>query len=418
MSYAVTPIDLYTLQGSSYPDDIEQPRFAQLIAAATQEITERYPDYFRHFGIEVRSIAALAKSCQSLPAFQQFTAADLKAALMRGLQALEDLHVAITVPGAEPDEISKVLLQSILDAYAAVHGAIPLNPPPAAPPQAGYAVQESSGGARYVLTEGEGRPLLIISPTGAPISLWSTLLGDPDLRRPRLILESRAGSFLEGGTPRESSLLQDVADMREVLRTNHLDQVDVVAWCSGFRPGIALAREEPGRIASLMLVSPTFHGSMQEAGRKLMDEFTKQAQTEAGGLSSERDKRVDAVLRLRPHSRTRDLAIPLSSVEYFKNYLGRVLSDESYDVGAALREVRCPILLMTGTHDGTIDTRLVRDVLATQGRNVIQATVSGAGHDIHLLQYTYFKYLLDTMAAGTAPVSTARLTVERLTPVR
>jgi pimeloyl-ACP methyl ester carboxylesterase len=417
MSYAAAHIDLYAIQGSSYPDDPEQQRFARLIAAATQEITERYPDYFRYFGIEVRSIAALAKSCQSLPAFRQFAAADLELALMRGLQVLDDLQIPVTVPGAEPDEISRVLLQSILDAYAAVHGAIPLNQPPVDLPEPRYAIQESPSGARYLLSKGEGRPLLIISTTGAPIRLWSTLLDDPDMRRPRLTLESRAGSFIEGGTPHESSLSQDVADMQEVLRTNDLDQVDIVAWCNGSRPAIALAREAPGRVASLMLISPTFHGSMQEAGRKLISEFTEPAQTGPGRLPPERDKRVDAVLRLRPHSRAQDLVIPLSSVAYFRNYIGRVLSDETYDVRAALPEVHCPILLVTGTHDAAINTRLARDLLATHGRDVVQATLSGAGHDIHLLQYAYFKYLLDTVAAGTAPVSTARLSVERLAPV-
>lgn len=425
----------------------ERRRFAQLIAAATEEITGRYPDYFSFFAIEVQSFTKLVENCQSLPAFQPFSVAELRQALVRGIQVLRALQIPVNVPGAECDEISLLVLRSILDAYAAVRGSIALQPPPAQTgtltelPNSRCAIEATPGGIHYARSKGEGRPLLIITTTGAPLRLWSTLFNDPDFRRPCLIVQSRAGSLIDGGTPNASSLAQDVADLREVLLANPLDPVDVVAWCNGARPAIALACEEPGRVASLMLLTPTFYSTMDsdkypspfedqlvkayeminddpETGRRLISGFTDPGMAEPGELPRSPQKRVSTVLRLPPHARAQDLLIPLSSVDYLKNYVGRVLDDETYDVRAALPRVRCPILLVTGTHDTAINTQLARDLLSTYGRDVVQVTLSGAGHHIHLLQYGYFRHLIDRLETGSPPLRSARMNVERLTAAR
>ena len=435
--------------GSLGPDDRSKERqhFAKLIEAATEEITGRYPDYFSYFGVEVESITGIARNFQSLPAFQRFCAADLELALVRGIQVLDGLHIPINIAGTEPDAISMVLLESILDAYAAVHGSIALNTPPVQAvsppgfPNSRYAIEETSSGVCYLRSRGEGRPLLIISTTGAPLRVWSTLLNDPAFGRPCITVQSRAGSFLEGGTPNQSSLRQDVADIQDVLLANDVNEVDIVAWCNGSRTAIALAQNQPGRVASLMLVSPTFHGSMDadkypspfedqlvdayeivnadaDAGRSLINGFTEPGMTDPEQLPRSPDRRVNSVLRLPPRARAKDLLIPLSSIHYFKNYIGRVLSDETYDVRTALQEVRCRILLVTGTHDTAVNTQLARDLLSAHGRDVLQVTLSGAGHHIHLLQHSYFRYLLDQLAAGAPPIRTARLNVERLAQVQ
>jgi pimeloyl-ACP methyl ester carboxylesterase len=440
---------LYTdVLGAWEPDgrSKEQQHFAKLIEAATEEITGRYPDYFSNYGVGVGSIAELARSCQALPAFERFCVAELELALARGLQVLDGLHIRSSLH-SETDGISKVLLQSILDAYAAVRGLIALNPPPLQTdaseelPNGRYSVEETPSGVRYALSRAEGRPLLIVSTTGAPLRIWSTLLNDPEFRRPCLSIQSRAGSFLEGGTPNRSTLLQDVVDIQEVLRTNNLDQVDIVAWCNGSRVAIALAQEEPGRVASLLLVSPTFRGSLESdkypspfedqlvaayqivnndeaTGRNLINCFTDPDMTNPGQLPQRAEKRVNAVLRLPPHARAKDLLIPLSSIEYFRNYVDRVLSDEGFDVRAGLKSLCCPIMLVSGPYDTAVNTKLARDLLCVHGRDVLQATLSGAGHHIHLLQYSYLKHLLDHLAARSVPVTTARMQVERLAPVQ
>jgi len=65
-------------------------------------------------------------------------------------------------------------------------------------------------------------------------------------------------------------------------------------------------------------------------------------------------KRADSILRLPPYAHAKALFIPLSSIEYFRNYMERVLDEEVYEAAAVLREVRCPIPLVTGTHDAAV----------------------------------------------------------------
>ena len=100
--------------------------FKELIRASTEEITGRNPDYFSHFPVDVQPVSALAGSFQSLPAFEKFSTEELSLALVRGLQILEVLHVPVNLDSTHSDAISMMLLQSILDAYAATFGSIAL----------------------------------------------------------------------------------------------------------------------------------------------------------------------------------------------------------------------------------------------------------------------------------------------------
>jgi pimeloyl-ACP methyl ester carboxylesterase len=234
-------------------------------------------------------------------------------------------------------------------------------------------------------------------------------------------------------------LFEDVEDIRDVLVTSDLDQVDVVAWGYGGRTAIALARRLPEQVSSLLLVSPSFYGA--RAADKYPSPFedflveayeiARQDRVSAwslikglpqlgmwnartGSLPSDSRRRVQSVLRLPPQACLTALFAPFACAEYFQNYVQRFQEDGLFDVAAALWEVRCPIVLVSGTHDAAVNTHLARDMLATYGSDVLQATLSGAGHHIQVLQYGYLRYLLDSLAARSAPVSTARLRVERL----
>ena len=102
--------------------------------------------------------------------------------------------------------------------------------------------------------------------------------------------------------------------------------------------------------------------------------------------------RVESVLRLPPQGCLSVVFAPFYSIDSLKHYVERIMDDGVYDIGAALREIRCPIVLLTGTNDAAVNTQLARDLLATYGRDVRQATLSGAGHHIQVLQYGYFRY--------------------------
>jgi pimeloyl-ACP methyl ester carboxylesterase len=192
------------------------------------------------------------------------------------------------------------------------------------------------------------------------------------------------------------------------------------------------------RVSSLTLVSPTFHGAVDPetypspfedslpAVYHLLDldpargHYMLRCLTQvtlATNLDSYREdseRRAGAVLRLPPREFAKDLFLPLSTVENFTNYMHRISADESYNLREAIGDIRCPILLLTGTHDAAINTKASRDILEEFGRDVIHATVLGAGHHIHLLQYSYFKYALECFLLHDSIERTARLKIDRL----
>ena len=94
--------------------------------------------------------------------------------------------------------------------------------------------------------------------------------------------------------------------------------------------------------------------------------------------------------------------------------MDRAASDGAYPIKQALAEVLCPVVMLTGTHDAVVNTRAARDILASHGKNVLQVVSLGAGHHVHLLQYSYFRYVLDCFLSRVEPKRTMRLHVERL----
>jgi pimeloyl-ACP methyl ester carboxylesterase len=337
-----------------------------------------------------------------------------------------------------------VLVQSALDAYAATLGHVPLKPSRADGTtlssllRTEYSLHTTEAGIRFVRAQRQGRALLVISSTGIPLNIWLRLLSDRDSGQRILIVQSRAGPLVEGGTPRNSSLYQDVEDIKEVLEKEQVFEIDILAWCNGARVALELASSATALVRSLTLLSPTFHGAVDArqypspfednlAGvYRILNQDPRRGQyllrclmqiTPMGDLPACRndpEKRATTVLNLPPHEFAQELYLPLSTVENFHHYIERVSSDESYDVAPAISRINCPILLLTGTHDAAISTRAARDVLAQHGRDVLSVTVLGAGHHIHLLQYAYFRYVLDCFLARSVPKKSARLQIERL----
>jgi hypothetical protein len=154
----------------------QRKRFARLIEAATEEITGRLADYFLLFAVEVPPIGAVARDAQRLAAFAGFSTTELETGLVRGLRVLEDLGVRVNLDSAASDEISMVLMQSILDAYAAVCGAIVLGSSGARDKgeavREPYAIEKTRSGVTFACARGEGRALLIVSNTAVHRESW------------------------------------------------------------------------------------------------------------------------------------------------------------------------------------------------------------------------------------------------------
>lgn len=413
--------------------------FRSLLVAAAAEITARCPDYFQCSTVDVGRYETIARAHASRAALRGLSSDDLAAAMGLGIQTLDDLNIPIELTDRQPDSISLLLMRSILDAYAACHGFFTLRPPehPASGIREEPLVRKTRGGSRYVLGRRHGKPLLVVSPLGMPLKLWGQLIDDAPSNRQCHIVESGAGSFLSGGTPNASSMERDLAAIVDVIEENDLTQIDVIGWSDAARTAIALASRQQRRLASLTLISPTFHGvpgsegypspfedglrdlfaafnSDPAPGNFLLDGLVDAPVAEAALHLECPKRRADAVLRLPPMNALADLLCPLRNAACFGNYMNRIVSDERYDIAAALRCIDIPILMVVGSHDAVVNTSLSRAVMKNHGRNVTQATVYGAGHHPHLLQYNYLRYALEMFHAGASPSSAARMSVEKL----
>lgn len=415
-----------------------------LLHSALTEIRERHPNYFAHRTLDVPSFETLAREYGKHPLLVSCADVEIVDAVCAGLTYFAEHSVRVRRDCERTDQISSLLIRSILDAYAASRGQILLKAPSSrrlttADVLCGrYLLARTRHDVCYVLGKGDGNPLLVISAIGLPLNLWLSLLHDRDLNRRCLLVQGHDGLLVEGGMPQPSSLWQDAEDITEVLLTEGSHSVDILAWCSGARTAVEIARTLPEQVASLTLVAPTFHGATEVAKyaspfedtlpnvRSLLQQDPQRGQLflqsivqpaaslDLSALKYETEKCTRTVLGSPPQSCARELALPLATVGDFENYMRRATADKPYEVGRALAEIRCPITLITGTHDTVTNTHAARDVLARYARKVTHATVFGAGHHIHLLQYGYFKYVLGCVLAGSTPPSTLRLQVDHL----
>lgn len=416
--------------------------FHRLIAGTALEVSARHPEYFSCCEIRVPPVEDFAEQCRLIPSLQRFSHREVASALTSGVQSLKRLQLPIRPQSAvQTDAISMTLMRGILDAYLAARGFIPLKYQPVdAEFQDGVLERlcwsrETRHGVPYLISKRAGTPLLIVSTTGAPLGIWASLLKDDEISRRHLIVKSRAADLISGGMPQQASVLEDVADIADVLDAEQLTAVDVLAWCNGARVATLLARDVPGRIRSLILLSPTFRGST-DAGKfpspfeeslwtlhtsltenpriapYLLRTVVERPPLDLSGPRANPAKDADDVLRLPPYAHRSLLLAPLANLEFFNNYMARVANDEAIDFREVVARLSCPITMVAGTHDGAINVESSRVLLAAYGKNVSQVTIYGAGHHIHLLQYGYLKWVLDASLSGGLPFETTRLRVE------
>jgi pimeloyl-ACP methyl ester carboxylesterase len=422
--------------------------FEGLLRSALAEVTGRHPDYFSHRTLDVQPLERLAQEYARHPLLADVGVDEIIEVVCAGLKYYAEQGVPVRRDCERTDQISSLLIRSALDAHAAARRRIALTAAPTGALATAdvlcglYQLEKTHKGARYVVGRGTDRTLVLISAIGLPLKLWLRLLDDRDLGRRCMVVQGREGLLIEGGMPQPSSLWRDADDINDAVRNEGLRQLDILAWCSGARTAVEIARTLPQHVASLTLVAPTFHGceavakyvspfedtlpnvhSMlrqdPERGRMFLHSVVQAAPSwDLAALKHEPEKCVKTVLSLPPQAFARELALPLGTVQDFTNYMERAAIDRSYDIGSALAEVRCPITLITGTHDAVTNTLAARDLLARCASDVTHATVLGAGHHIHLLQYGYFRYVLDCALQRTAPMRTLRLHVEHLAVAR
>jgi pimeloyl-ACP methyl ester carboxylesterase len=415
--------------------------FDGLLQSALTEIRERHPQYFAHRTLDVPSFEVLAQEYSQHPLLAEYADAEIVDAVRAGVKYFAAQNVPVRQDCERTDQISNLLIRSTLDAFVASRGHIPLRIRAAGRLMTAdvlcgrYSLERTAHDVCYVLAKGAGKPLLVISAIGLPLNLWLRLLNDRDLDRRCLVVQGHDGLLVEGGMPQPSSLWLDAEDITEVLLTERLRSVDILAWCSGARTAVEVARSLPEEVANLILVAPTFHGATEVAkyaspfedtlphvrnllqqdpsrGQLFLQSIVQPSSLDLAALRYDTEKCVRTVLGLPPQSFARELAVPLAAARDFENYMQRATVDKPYDVGRALAQIRCPITLITGTRDTVTNTDAARDLLFRYARNLTRVTVLGAGHHIHLLQYGYFKCVLDCAFTGDKPPRTLRLEVD------
>ena len=92
-------------------------------------------------------------------------------------------------------------------------------------------------------------------------------------------------------------------------------------------------------------------------------------------------------------------------------------SDAAHPVEKAFSRIEQPIMLITGNYDSQVNNNFILSVLRSRPWKtpVIHASILGAGHYPHYLQYPYFCLLLRRFfLEGRSPTATARVQVETI----
>ena len=419
--------------------------FSQLIDDAVEEIRRREPAYFTRFPIALPPPAVCVARYLPHPLFQGASPGELEAALTKGVARCRSRGVRFTDAGGGGDPVAGILLDSIMDAFAAEQGRVPLRPAPRPEQEVEHTLTEAydegqtGDGRRYFVGRQGDRPLLLINALGIPLSMWSKLLADRSHRFRIVVAESRCGEIVRGGMRSDADLMQHAADLADVLDRASIDQVEVLAWCNGGRVAIDLASRCRGRVRSLVLLSTTLRGvqGVAPAASPFEDnlqQLFKSVATDprlAGSLCKMLGRlakwpdwdtvagdpvgRAVALFRLPAKEQATALLTPMSSGEFLLNYGRRTAADEAYPIHEAISALDVPLLVITGDHDGTVSNALILSALRAWGGKAMHASIGGAGHYVNDLQYPYLRWLLErSPELIDHPVSTARVSVAPL----
>jgi pimeloyl-ACP methyl ester carboxylesterase len=418
-------------------------RFRALIAHAVDEIRLRDEDYLRRFPVAIASPASIAHRHFGSGAFQQYSESELESALASALGSLSDSGLTGPEIDDHEDPVSDMIARSAVDAFAG-NGGLALKPYTAPRMvlsevlKAGYEERLTSGGTRYFLSSHGERPLLLINAVGVPLKLWSRLIGDRSHSYRILMVEGGSGDLISGGIERQADLSDDARDIAEVVDHAGLEQFDVLAWCDGAKVAIALT-EFCTKIRSLALLSPSLLGIQGVEPRlspfedNMLRIFAtigakpRLADLLAGTLKQQArlpdwdeflddpSARAATLFRLPARCNAEALLAPMSRGDYLINYGKRVAEDSRYPLHRGLQKLQMAVLLITGDQDNMVENAFTRIALQRWGHGAIHASVKGASHYVHDLQYIYFRALLEQFHGfGGPPGSLARVQIEAL----
>jgi pimeloyl-ACP methyl ester carboxylesterase len=194
----------------------------------------------------------------------------------------------------------------------------------------------------------------------------------------------------------------------------------VLGWCNGARVAIELARNYPEIASALVLVAPTLRRlivgiesalcpfelglyPVLDALRQkpeLADTLVKAIASQGRPpdwktFAGDAVRRARALFRMPAKEQTAGLFAPLASGDSLAVLARQILVDEAYPVDDRLHDVEAPIMVIAGEYDHMVSNSFTSEMVRRSRKSLVTATISGAGHYIHDLQYSYFRLLLD-----------------------
>lgn len=413
--------------------------FKKLLECMLSEITRREPVYLERFPVGKPDLAQLAVRYSGQPLCSEFSLHVLEAAFDEGLAFFAGARNNGNHETNADDPVIQCLCGSIVDAFCANQGVLDLRPSatPGEPVMQIltrlYFRRRTQTGLSYFVRRQGSKPLVLINPTGVPIYIWRSFLADPGHDFRIIVPERRGADLVVGGFNEFVDIETETADLVSILKAEMIDRINVVAWCNGARLGIDLAVNQPDRTASLILVSPSFKGikdvpvgqSRFEEDIQLIFDVVASRPAQAAyfstaisnqskppeweRLADDSSMRAQALFELPAREHANGILAPLMEPASFLNIARRVSSDESYPTNRALGDLATRTLVFMGSHDQIVNNMLIALAMQQHCRNsMTAATLRGAGHYIHDLQYHYFLPLLDRFIENRPIPATAR----------
>lgn len=418
--------------------------FYRLLDNAIAEVHRREPNYRSLFPISVLPEQMIARY-ERHPYSGKFAAEVIRGVLTRGFEHINKVWTQSEKVVGVADPIAQFLGDSIIDAFYADQGLLSLEPYSYSGPSVqeilsrAYSERQTAAGVHYyVRTEGT-RPLLLINPTGTPVTLWKHFLGD-SAHDFKVILPHRRGTNLfSGGLQEDVDVQTESADLALILDSELASQVDVIAWCNGAKVALELVSARSHQISSMVLIGPMLKGVRGVAPAPSAFELNLQpllnavmkrpalapvyskaiSQTTIPDWSRLRDdpvSRAQALFVLPARDHACDMIAPLTDPVSFVNIARRVASDETYPTAEALRNLKTRSMVILGSDDNVVSNALIMAALKHLcDTMVLSVIVQSSGHYVHDLQYHYFRWLLtEFLQNHKRPSASARVFVEEI----
>lgn len=417
--------------------EIDRVRFSALLDDALSELSRRDEAYLARFPLPLPDPRAFACAHAGGPGASGLPAHAVETALEEGNAHLRARCATQADPGGT--FLAQWVAAVALDAYRAAGRRMRLE----SAARSVRAVREafaadyerrSAGGADYYVRKRGTHPVVLVSATGVPIEAWQRFLSDPGHEYKLLVPVRRHGDLFAGGISADVRLEDEAADMLAMVERERLAAVHVLGWCNGARPAIELAGLLGARAASLTFTTPMLKGiagvepSWTRYAKDLqmvLDLVAKNPRSAAGlakrigemaapidwsKVAPDDTKSREEIFRLPNRRHLEHLVEPLLTAGSLVNVARRVTSDEAHPTMERLAALRLPVLALIGSHDTIVSNQVTLDALRRAGLRAEVRSLAGAGHDLHDLQYPYFRYALDAFVGrGEAPAPSARL---------